>query len=82
MTAGIEEPWDEHKLPVNEPSGIANIILGIAAQNGMNGKAIYAEGNRGWEIEENLDRLEPIWLGEEQSKELNRGQALMGTVST
>jgi len=78
MTAGIAEVWAKHKLPMNETEGVAKIIVDIGCERGMNGKAIYVEGNRGWEIEENIDRLEPQWLGEEQSKELNRGQTLMG----
>lgn len=81
MTAGIAEVWEKYKLPMNETEGVANIIADIGCERGMNGKAIYVEGNRGWEIEENIDRLEPQWLGEEQSRELNRGQALMGDVS-
>jgi NAD(P)-dependent dehydrogenase (short-subunit alcohol dehydrogenase family) len=82
MTAGIREKWKEHKLPMNDPAGVAALIIGTVLENGMNGKAIYIEGNRGWEIEDNLERLEPQFLGEEQSRELNRGQELMGSVIT
>jgi len=79
MTAGISTQWRKAGLPINTPIGVAEIITGLACEKGMNGKAIYVEGNRGWEIEENIDRLEPQWLGEEQSKVLARGQALMGS---
>ncbi len=66
---------------MNDTEGIAAIYAGLAAEKGMNGKAIYVEGNRGWEYDENIRRLEPQWLGEANSKELNRGNALMGLVS-
>ena len=78
MVAGFESAWREAQLPVNEPIDVARIIAGISCTEGMNGKAIYVEGGRGWEIEDNIDRLEPQWLGEEQSRELARGQELLG----
>lgn len=80
MTAGIKEKWVENNLPMNDPAGVAALIAGVACEKGMNGKSIYVEGNNGWEIEDNIEKLEPEWLGEEQSKELNRGQELMGSV--
>lgn len=81
MSAGIAESWKTHNLPMNEPVDVANIIIGLGCERGMNGKAFYVEGARAWEIEDNIDRLEPEWLGKEQSEELSRGQALMGSVS-
>jgi hypothetical protein len=40
---------------------------------------MYVEGGRAWEIEKNLDRLEPQWLGEEPARSLARGQAVLGS---
>ncbi|KIV93043.1 hypothetical protein PV10_04288 [Exophiala mesophila] len=78
MTSLIEDKWLEAGLPVNQPGDIAQIIAGLTAIAGLNGKAIYAEGGRGWEIEDNLNRLQPQWLGEEPSASLEEGQkALM-----
>jgi len=79
MTAGIATQWRKAGLPINVPAGIADIIVGVANEKGMNGKAIYVEGNRGWDVEDKINELEPKWLGEEQSRELNRGNELMGT---
>jgi len=79
MTAGIADKWRKANLPMNDTEGIAAVYAGLAAERGMNGRAIYVEGNRGWEYDENIRRLEPQWLGEENSKELNRGNALMGS---
>jgi hypothetical protein len=81
MTAGIADKWRKAGLPMNDTEGIAAVYAGLAAAAGMNGKAMYVEGNRGWEYDENIRMLEPQWLGEENSKELNRGNALMGLVS-
>jgi hypothetical protein len=53
----------------------------VACESNMNGKGIYVEGGRGWEIEDNINRLEPQWLGEEPSKSLAKGQQLLGIVS-
>jgi hypothetical protein len=40
---------------------------------------MYVEGGRAWEIEKNLDWLEPQWLGEEPARSLARGQAVLGS---
>lgn len=70
----------KHDLPVNEPTGVAEIIVGAAAQTGMNGKAIYIEGNRAWDIEENIDKLSPQWMGEQQTKDFYSGIGLIQSV--
>ncbi|TAQ83328.1 hypothetical protein B7494_g8346 [Chlorociboria aeruginascens] len=67
MTSGIAEVWKKNNLPINMPTDIANIIVDISAEKGMSGKAIYY-------------RLQPQWLGEEQARELQRGNNLMGSV--
>ena len=80
MTAGIESSWRAAGLPINETADVAKVIAGVACDREKNGNAYYVEGGRAWEIEENIDRLEPQWLGEEQSKSLARGQELLGAV--
>jgi NAD(P)-dependent dehydrogenase (short-subunit alcohol dehydrogenase family) len=47
MTAKLADVWKQHDLPVNKPAGVAEIIAGVAAEKGMNGKAVYMEGDRG-----------------------------------
>lgn len=54
MTAKLADQWKQHNLPVNRPAGVAEIIAGVAADRGMNGKAVYVEGDRGWEVEGGL----------------------------
>lgn len=70
--------WRAAGLPINEPVDVARIIAGVACDPEMNGKAIYVEGGRGWEIEDNINRLESQWLGEEQALSLARGQEVLG----
>ena len=79
MTSGIEADWMDAKLPVNEPEDVARVIAEIVVSNGLNGKSMYVEGGRAWEVEDSLVRLEPQWLGEEASRTLNLGQTVLGT---
>lgn len=46
----------------------------------MNSSAIYVEGNRGWDVEGNLDRLSPQWSGEQQTKDYFKGIGLIQSV--
>ena len=55
--------------------------MNVTQSEGLNGKAFYVEGGRAWEVEDGINRLEPEWLGEEQSKSLAKGQATLGNVS-
>jgi hypothetical protein len=81
MVAGFAAAWKKENLPVNTPLDVARIAVAVACETTMNGKSIYIEGGRGWEIEDNIDLLEPQWLGEEPSKSLAKGQQLLGIVS-
>ena len=81
LVAGIEDGWYAAKLPVNQPIDVGNVLLDVTRSEDIHGKAFYIEGGRAWEIEDNIDRLEPQWLGEEQSRILEKGQAVLGNVS-
>jgi len=80
MTAKLADTWQKYNLPVNKPAGVAKIVLGVASSKGLNGRAVYIEGDRGWEIEENIDRLAPQWMGEQQSKDFLLGNKIMEMV--
>ncbi|OJJ97856.1 hypothetical protein ASPACDRAFT_45156 [Aspergillus aculeatus ATCC 16872] len=77
MVKNLQEGWKQAQLPVNSPLSVAVIVAGLVADPTINGKSIYVEGGRGWEIEDNLDRLEPEWLGAEPSRSLARGQEFL-----
>lgn len=78
MVAGIEDQWRKANLPVNSPLSVAKIIAGVLSRPDLNGTTMYVEGGRAWEIEQNIDRLQPQWLGEEPSASLEKGQATLG----
>ena len=82
IVAGIEESWYEAKLPVNQPADIGKVCVDVTRLEGLNGKAFYIEGGRAWEIEDNINRLEPQWMGQQPSESLAFGQALLGNVSS
>lgn len=78
LVSGVIDAWLAAGLPANSPLDVAKVTAGVLCQHGMNGKSMYVEGGRAWEIEDNLDRLEPQWLGEEPSKSLAKGQEVLG----
>ncbi|EJU00087.1 NADP-binding protein [Dacryopinax primogenitus] len=91
MVEGIETLWDKASLPTNEPSDIAMCIATAATANNdpksrhpgaatpFNGKALFISGGRFYEIEDNIDRLEPEWLGAQNSRDLFKGQEVLGS---
>ena len=78
MVDGIRENWVKEGLPVNQPEDVARVILEMAGEGGGNGKAVFVEGGRGWDIEEGINRCEEQWLGEVVSRTLARGQEVLG----
>ena len=80
MTSGFSGAWKAAGLPVNTATHVAEVALTVASDSSINGKSFYVEGGRAWEIEENIDRLEPLWLGEGPSRRLAQGQEFLGQV--
>lgn len=94
MVEGIKEKWIGECLPVNTPEIVARVILEVAVgrrEKGMgdhmigetetgrwNGRAVFVEGGRAWDIEEGINKTEKIWLGEEVSSVLEKGQQVLG----
>ncbi|RAK98123.1 putative 3-hydroxyacyl-CoA dehydrogenase [Aspergillus ibericus CBS 121593] len=78
MVDDIQDAWQRAGLPMNQPSEVAQIIVGLAAvgEEG-NGKTIYVEGGRGWDIEAGLDDTREIWMGKSQSQSWLEGQKLL-----
>lgn len=77
MVGGIQRAWINADLPINSPMDVAKVTAGLLVDPQLNGKSMYVEGGRAWEIETNIDRLEPQWLGEEPSRSLAKGQAVL-----
>jgi hypothetical protein len=87
MVKGIEKGWGELALPANEPEDVAkSIVLCATANRGKEGerhegaempfagKIVWVSGGESFEIEDGIQRLEPEWLGRENSAVLKRGQ--------
>ena len=80
MTSGIQDAWTRAQLPVNQAADVGKVCVEVVRSTGLNGKAFHVSGGSAWEFEANLDRLQPEWLGEEQSALLNKGQEVYGKV--
>ena len=78
LVKGIKDAWEKAGLPANTPLDVARVTAGALMEKDLNGKSMYVAGGRAYEIEDNLDRLEPQWLGEEPSRSLAQGQAVLG----
>lgn len=66
---------------MNTPGDVAKYIIQVTADQTANGKALFVTGGNAVDIEEGLNRTEPQWLGEKNSRELNEGQVILGLVS-
>lgn len=73
----IEQQWTQASLPTNTPREVSTVATGMLADQSLNGKSMFVEGGRAWEIEENIERLEAQWLGDAPSKALAAGQELL-----
>lgn len=78
MVDGIRDQWINEGLPVNTPGDVGRLILEVANDGVSNGKAVFAEGGRGWDIEEGINNTEEVWLGRDVSRTLERGQKVLG----
>jgi NAD(P)-dependent dehydrogenase (short-subunit alcohol dehydrogenase family) len=93
MVDGIRGDWVAEKLPVNTPEMVARLIVEVAVGRpdsyaeacweekgiaGYNGRAVFVEGGRGWDIEEGINANEEEWLGKDVSRTVNRGQVVLG----
>lgn len=78
MVDGIREMWVKEGLPVNQPEDVARVIVEVAADGESNGKGVFVEGGRGWDIEEGVNATEEVWLGRDVSRILNKGQEVLG----
>ncbi|KAL2075387.1 hypothetical protein VTL71DRAFT_330 [Oculimacula yallundae] len=93
MVAGIREGWEALNLPKNEPDDVAESVLICAtaetsnasnashpgAQIPFSGKILYVAGGKSYEIEDAMQRLEPEWLGRENSEVLQMGQNFLSS---
>ena len=81
LAGSLPALFSAHGIPVNKPEDVGKVIVDVTQSRGLNGKNFYVEGGRAWEVEDNIDRLEPQWLGEQCSKDLAKMGKILGDVS-
>lgn len=79
MVSGIDEDWKQAGLPRNKAIDVARVIAGVMVAESLNGEALYVEGGRAWGMEEGIERTQPQWMGEKQSRDFQKGQEVLGT---
>ncbi|KAF4627887.1 hypothetical protein G7Y89_g10270 [Cudoniella acicularis] len=95
MVKGIEQGWEVLGLPTNQPEDVARSIVLSSTANRVQkektpagaampfaGKILWVAGGQSYEIEDALQRLEPKWLGVENSRVLEQGQAYLMSSET
>lgn len=68
-------------MPMNTPLDVAKYTIQATADPKAHGKVLYVTGGKAFDIEEGIWRLEPQWLGEQNSRDLEMGQVILGLVS-
>lgn len=79
MIASFVAAWKKANLPLNSSADVASTIVSLATDGASNGKSIYVEGGRAWDVEEGITRLAPQWLGQAQYDSLEKGQEFFGS---
>ncbi|KAM6505376.1 hypothetical protein FSOLCH5_014596 [Fusarium solani] len=89
LTQAVAAAWEEQGLPMNEPEDVATAMLICASANRtegathdgavspFHGKILFVGVGRSYEIEDLLQGLEPVWLGEENSQAVSKGQEFL-----
>ena len=80
LLGGVKSRWVQEKMPMNTPEDVARMIVQCALDRSLNGKAVFVSGGRGFDTEEGIERTQPQWMGEKNSKEFQKGQDLLGLV--
>ncbi|KIX04730.1 uncharacterized protein Z518_05600 [Rhinocladiella mackenziei CBS 650.93] len=81
LLSGVRTAWVKNLMPMNTPGDVARYIIQVTAEPSTHGKALFVTGGNAVDIEEGINRTEPQWLGEKNSKDLNAGQVILGLVS-
>lgn len=85
MGSSVHKLWVDNGLPVNEVYEVAEHVMTLTAvprkMDGAaaTGLAIYVEGGLGWDVEEDLDKTDHIWMGEEMSRNFAKIQEALGS---
>lgn len=75
LPQAVRDAWGT--LPANEPWGVAHAILLPVVRPGINGKSLFVAGHQIVDFEDKLLETQPLWMGEQLSKDMNEGQKIM-----
>lgn len=82
ITESLMPLWKAGDLPLNTEEQVARVISELMRSKSSNGRALYVEGGRAWDIQEGLDGAEGEWWGKELSSEWARSRALVAQWNT
>ncbi|OBT82662.1 hypothetical protein VE02_07938 [Pseudogymnoascus sp. 03VT05] len=71
----IRKRWAS--LPTNEKCGVGRAILLPVVRPDVNGKSLFVGGNQIVDFEDKLHETQPLWMGEQMSKDMDAGQLIM-----
>lgn len=75
LPQSIRDKWGT--LPANEPWGVAYALLLPVVRPDINGKSFFVAGHHIVDFEDKLHETQPVWMGEQLSKDVDEGQKIM-----
>jgi hypothetical protein len=75
LPQAIRDIWGT--LPANQTWGVAHAILLPVVRPDVNGKSLFVAGHQIVDFEDKLYETQPLWMGEQLSKDMNKGQKIM-----
>ncbi|KAK3384814.1 hypothetical protein B0H63DRAFT_171750 [Podospora didyma] len=78
LLSGVKDRWLVENMPINTPACVAKQIIQCTASPSLNGKAVFVTGGRGFDTEEGVERTQPQWMGEENARDFEKGQRILG----
>lgn len=79
MTGSIIDTYRDNGYQPATADDVAKSILMFETSPNLNGKAVYVEGDKFWEIEDNLERTMPNWLGDEPTDRIRSWLKLLAS---
>lgn len=64
-------------LPANKPAGVAHALLLPLVQTEVNGKSFFVAGHQIVDFEDKIHETQPLWMGEQLSANVEKGQQVM-----
>ncbi|KFY79217.1 hypothetical protein V499_01752 [Pseudogymnoascus sp. VKM F-103] len=75
LPQAVRDKWGT--LPANEPWGVAYALLLPVVRPDINGKSFFVAGHQIVDFEDKLHETQPVWMGDQLSKDVDEGQKIM-----